>query len=203
MSIPFLADSPERRRNHPRLAAVKSMPASSDAKVEPPMVTCRLSPSSVGSWKLPASRREHAPAGAVEPKRLGDPPALVEEEVEVAVDRIEPEPPDGTSESVERAAHVEGFDRDEHAHRGGQAQHARSASSTRRSVDAEASSPNSNRASSTTRTYRAAGPPRGISGTSSTSACADDGGAARRLGAVLLLPSRFTSQPCSDRPSIP
>ena len=46
--------------------------------------------------------REHAPARAVEPEGLRDAPALVEEEVEMTVDRIEPEVPYGACEGVER-----------------------------------------------------------------------------------------------------
>lgn len=45
------------RRYQPRLAAVKSMPAKSDANDTPSICTCRSSPESAGSWKVPASRR--------------------------------------------------------------------------------------------------------------------------------------------------
>ena len=76
--------------------------------------------------------REYAPARAVEPQGLRDPPALVEKQVEVAVDGIEPEVPHGACECVERTAHVERRDRHEHAHRRRQAQHERTSSRGRR-----------------------------------------------------------------------
>ena len=99
--------------------------------------------------------REDTPARAIEPERFRDPSSLVEKEVEMAVDGIEPEAPDGAGEGVERAAHVERGDRDEHAYRRRQAQHARRASITRRNVTTETSSPNSSRAPAISKTYRA------------------------------------------------
>lgn len=57
MSILFLDFSAAGRRYHPRRATVKSIPASSEANIEPSIITCGSSPSSGGIWKLPASRR--------------------------------------------------------------------------------------------------------------------------------------------------
>ena len=70
----------------------------------------------------------------------------------MAVDGIESKVPNGASEGVERAAPVERCERHEHEDRRRQAHHGRSASSTRRSVATEPSSPNSTRAPATSST---------------------------------------------------
>jgi hypothetical protein len=61
---------------------------------------------------------KQAPARAIEPKRLGEPTSLVEEQVQVSVDGVETDAAHGTGDGVERAAHVERLDRHEHPHRG-------------------------------------------------------------------------------------
>ena len=50
--------------------------------------------------------REHAPARAVEPQSLRDPPALVEKQVEVAVDGIEGEQIDILRRAIEQDEHL-------------------------------------------------------------------------------------------------
>lgn len=69
---------------------------------------------------------EDTPARAVEPQGLGEAATLVEEEVEVAVDRIQAQAADGAGERVEGAAHVERFHGDEDTNSGREAQHDRS-----------------------------------------------------------------------------
>jgi hypothetical protein len=72
--------------------AVKSMPASKEVKAAPSIWIRVTSSGNGGSWKLPASRRlAKMHQRAVEPQRLGDPSPLVEEQVQVTVDGIEPE----------------------------------------------------------------------------------------------------------------
>jgi len=89
--------------------------------------------------------------GGQRAKNRSDPSALVEAEVEVAVDRIQPESTYRASERVERPTHVDRLDRDEHADAGGEAQHERSAR-TRRTRDASRKSSESSIAISPTRT---------------------------------------------------
>src|SRR5690606_18519728 len=60
--------------------------------------------------------RQDAPARTGEPQYLRQPAPAIHEEVEVAVDRVEPEAPHGTRQRVERAAHVQRFGCEEHAH---------------------------------------------------------------------------------------
>src|ERR1041384_1658570 len=151
--------------------------------------------------------REQAPARAVEPQGFGDPSALVEEQIDVAIDWIQPKPSDRTSESVERAAHIERSHGNEYAHRRRKAQHERRTSSTRRSVAAEASSPNSNRTPPTSSAYRPLPVISMLEGaaTSSTSARAvlDSLRFRGRRRGVPPPRSRFMCQACSERPSTP
>lgn len=76
---------------------------------------------------------EHAPAGAIEPDRLREPPPPIEEQVEMTIDGVEAETADGTRERIERPTHVEWRHHDEDSHRRREAQHARSTARTRRS----------------------------------------------------------------------
>ncbi|MGV2433958.1 MAG UNVERIFIED_CONTAM: hypothetical protein LVT10_02825, partial [Anaerolineae bacterium] len=118
VSIPYRAALADERRYQPRRAAVKSIPASSDAKVAPSIWTRCSSVESAGSWKLPASSRfasTHQPEPSNQ-KGLRDPSSLVEEEVEVPVDGVEPQPAHRARERVEAAAHVHRLDDDEHPH---------------------------------------------------------------------------------------
>ena len=69
------------------------------------------------------SFRKNAPPRAIEPERLRDPSTLVHEQVQVPIDGVEPESTHGAGERVERTAHVERLDGDEHANCGREAQH--------------------------------------------------------------------------------
>src|SRR3954451_11634134 len=124
----------------------------------------------------------------------------------MTVDGGETETPNGTREGIERAAHVDGLDRDEDADRRRQAQHERSAWSTRRSVSAETSSPNARRAPPTSRRYRAWVPLAASRGINSTRALATGGRTfdARRFApASVCRLSRFNLQARRERPSTP
>lgn len=123
----------------------------------------------------------------------------------MTVDGLETEASNGFGERVERAAHVDGLDRDEDADRRRKAQRDRSTSTTRRSVSAAASSPNSSRAPPTSSTYRAHVVPMGPRGTSSTRALATGRGFAARLvrGAYASPLSKLIFHAWSERPSMP
>src|SRR6185312_13707806 len=85
------------------------------------------------------------------------------------IDGIQPKAPNGPGDGVKRSPHVDGLDGNEDSHRRGEAQHERRASSTRRSVATETSSPNSNRAPAISRTYRVLLVVRAAAGTSGIS----------------------------------
>jgi hypothetical protein len=111
----------------------------------------------------------------------------------VPVDGTEAQPSHGARERVEAAAHVDGLDGDEHADCRGQAQHERSARTSRTRVSSSKSPPSSSERSPTRTRYRASD--RGVeAGTSTTS---------RGDGAIFADRERFIRHALSERPSNP
>lgn len=106
-----------------------------------------LVPGSVDGWELEAptleALAEHAPSRPVEPEGLGESAALVEEEVEVAVDGVESESADGVCEGVDGDAHVDGLDGHEDTDGRRERQHAESARTRRTRVSSCESTPTS------------------------------------------------------------
>ena len=141
---------------------------------------------------------EQAEPRAIEPDDLAQPSSPVEEQVAVAVDRIEPHSPHSPSERVERATHVDGLDAHEDTHPGAKAQHDDTTRSSRLSACSSKRGSTSTAIAPQRTTKRTGSRLTAGVATSSTSL-----GITRLAGDGLPPRRRLVRQALSDRASIP